>query len=140
MRLHSLVELRSTKRSRRSLLRTFKHDRNCCRQSICIFYSTLGESIQKATEFLSVKFTPKCQGSMLQKMALQLSYWERIRYLSVVHFTFTSKQRPTQSLLQGRGHCICKEMPVIPVNKVVDPKRIIGKNGGPRRRRGTRGR
>jgi hypothetical protein len=36
---------------------------------------------------------------------------------------------------------MCKEMPVIPVNKVVDPKkRIIGKNGGPRRRRGTRGR
>jgi hypothetical protein len=33
-----------------------------------------------------------------------------------------------------------KEMPVIPGNKVVDPKRIIGKNGGPRRRRGTRGR
>jgi hypothetical protein len=31
---------------------------------------------------------------------------------------------------------MCKEMPVIPVNKVVDPKRIIGKNGGPRRRRG----
>jgi hypothetical protein len=30
-------------------------------------------------------------------------------------------------------------MPVIPVNKVVDPKRIIGKNGGQRRRRGTRG-
>jgi hypothetical protein len=25
-----------------------------------------------------------------------------------------------------RGHCMCKEMPVIPVNKVVDPKRIIG--------------
>jgi hypothetical protein len=34
---------------------------------------------------------------------------------------------------------MCKEMSVIPVNKVVDPKRIIGKNGGPRRRRGTRG-
>jgi hypothetical protein len=30
-------------------------------------------------------------------------------------------------------------MLVIPVNKVVDPKRIIGKNGGPRRRIGTRG-
>jgi hypothetical protein len=29
---------------------------------------------------------------------------------------------------------MCKEMPVIPVNKVVDPKRIIEKNGGPRRR------
>jgi hypothetical protein len=28
----------------------------------------------------------------------------------------------------GRG--ICKEMPVIPVNKVVDPKRIIRKNDG----------
>jgi hypothetical protein len=35
---------------------------------------------------------------------------------------------------------MCKEMPVIPVNMVVDPKRIIGKNGGPRRRKGTRDR
>jgi hypothetical protein len=35
---------------------------------------------------------------------------------------------------------MCKELPVIPVNKVVDQKRIIGKNGGPRRRRrGTKG-
>jgi hypothetical protein len=33
---------------------------------------------------------------------------------------------------------MCKEMPVIPVNKVVDQKRIIGKNGEPRRR-GPRG-
>jgi hypothetical protein len=41
--------------------------------------------------------------------------------------------------LDFRGHCMCKEVPVIPVNRVVDPKRIIGKNGGPRRRRGTRG-
>jgi hypothetical protein len=32
-----------------------------------------------------------------------------------------------------------KELPVILVNKVVDPKRKIGKNGGMRRRRGTRG-
>jgi hypothetical protein len=31
-------------------------------------------------------------------------------------------------------------MPVIPVNRAVDPKRIIRKNGGPRRRKGTRGR
>jgi hypothetical protein len=31
-----------------------------------------------------------------------------------------------------------KEMPVIPVNKVVDPIRIIGKNGGLRSRRGTK--
>jgi hypothetical protein len=28
----------------------------------------------------------------------------------------------------------CKEKPVITVNRVVDPKRIIRKNGGPRRR------
>jgi hypothetical protein len=34
---------------------------------------------------------------------------------------------------------MCKELLVIPVNKVVDPKRIMGKNGGPRKRRGTRG-
>jgi hypothetical protein len=32
-----------------------------------------------------------------------------------------------------------KEMPVIPVDRVVDKKRIIGKNGGPRMRRGKRG-
>jgi hypothetical protein len=32
-----------------------------------------------------------------------------------------------------------KKMTVIPVDKVVDPKRIIRHNGGPRRRRGTRG-
>jgi hypothetical protein len=30
-------------------------------------------------------------------------------------------------------------MPVIPVSRVVDPKRVIGKNGMPRRRRGTKG-
>jgi hypothetical protein len=33
-----------------------------------------------------------------------------------------------------------KEMPAILVNWVVDTKRIIGKNGGLRRRRVTRGR
>jgi hypothetical protein len=32
-----------------------------------------------------------------------------------------------------------KEMLIIPINKVGDPKRIIGKNGGPRMSRGTRG-
>jgi hypothetical protein len=35
---------------------------------------------------------------------------------------------------------MCKEMPVIPVNRVLGKRRTIGKNGGPRRRRGTRGR
>jgi tetrahydromethanopterin S-methyltransferase subunit A len=39
-----------------------------------------------------------------------------------------------------RGHCLCKEMSVIPVNRIEEEKRIIGQNGGPRRRRGTRGR
>jgi hypothetical protein len=33
---------------------------------------------------------------------------------------------------------MCKEMPVSQVNRAVDKKRIIGKNGGPRRR-GSRG-
>jgi hypothetical protein len=33
---------------------------------------------------------------------------------------------------------MCKEMPVIPVNKRVNPKRIIGKNEG-LRRKGTKG-
>jgi hypothetical protein len=30
---------------------------------------------------------------------------------------------------------MCKEMPVIPVKRVVATNRIIGKNGGPRRRK-----
>jgi hypothetical protein len=34
---------------------------------------------------------------------------------------------------------MCKEMLVIPINRVVDLKIIIGKNGWPRRSRGTRG-
>jgi hypothetical protein len=33
---------------------------------------------------------------------------------------------------------MCKDMPVISVNRVLDPKRIIRKKEGPRRRRGTR--
>jgi hypothetical protein len=36
---------------------------------------------------------------------------------------------------KGLAACMCKEMPVIPVNRLVDTKRIIGKNGGPRRQR-----
>jgi hypothetical protein len=39
-------------------------------------------------------------------------------------------EKPTKPCL----NCMCKELPVILVNKVVDPKRIIGKNGGPMRR------
>jgi hypothetical protein len=39
-----------------------------------------------------------------------------------------------------RGHYMCKEMPVIPVDRVVDKKGIIIKNGGPRRRTHTKGR
>jgi hypothetical protein len=35
---------------------------------------------------------------------------------------------------------MCKEMLVIPVNKVVDPKRIIRKKWRAEGRRGTRGR
>jgi hypothetical protein len=35
---------------------------------------------------------------------------------------------------------MCKGMPVTPVDRVVDKKRIIGNYGGPRKRRGTRGR
>jgi hypothetical protein len=35
---------------------------------------------------------------------------------------------------------MCKELLVVPVNRVVDKKRIIRKNGGPRRRKNTRGR
>jgi hypothetical protein len=43
-------------------------------------------------------------------------------------------------LLKKLRRRLSKEMPVFPVNKVVEPKTIIGKNGGQRRWRGTRGR
>jgi hypothetical protein len=33
---------------------------------------------------------------------------------------------------------LCKELLVIPVNRMVDKKIIIGKNAGPRKRKGTR--
>jgi hypothetical protein len=38
-----------------------------------------------------------------------------------------------------KSKAMCKEMLVILVNRVVVTKRIFGTNGGPRRRRGTRG-
>jgi GTPase Era involved in 16S rRNA processing len=34
---------------------------------------------------------------------------------------------------------MCKEMPTIPVDRVTDKKIIMGKNGGPKKRRGTKG-
>jgi hypothetical protein len=34
---------------------------------------------------------------------------------------------------------MCKEMPFFLVNRLVDLKRTVGKNGGLRRRKGTRG-
>jgi hypothetical protein len=64
------------------------------------------------------------------KRAWSLIRNEKIQLLSL---------RDTAMGLRSQRHCMCKEMPVIPVNKVVDQKRIIGKNGGPRRRRGTKG-
>jgi hypothetical protein len=44
-----------------------------------------------------------------------------------------------KNCLNVRGRCTCEEMLVIPVNRVVDKDRIIGKNEGPRRQRGMRG-
>jgi hypothetical protein len=49
------------------------------------------------------------------------------------------------SLIQNENQivlwpCMCKEMPVIQVNRVGDIKRMIGKNKGPRSRRKIRGR
>jgi hypothetical protein len=41
---------------------------------------------------------------------------------------------------QARGHWMCKELPTISVNRVVDKKIIIGINGRPMRRKGSRGR
>jgi hypothetical protein len=38
---------------------------------------------------------------------------------------FSLRIRPSNR--EVRGHCMCKEMPVIPVDRVVDKKRIIGK-------------
>jgi hypothetical protein len=47
--------------------------------------------------------------------------------------------RETAMSLRSQRPLHVQEMLVIPVYRVVDPTRIIGKNGGPRRRRGERG-
>jgi hypothetical protein len=41
-----------------------------------------------------------------------------------------SSLRILQCKCEVRGHCMCKEMLVIPVDRVVDKKRIIGKMEG----------
>jgi hypothetical protein len=55
-------------------------------------------------------------------------------------FLFSTHKQCILSDREVRGHCMCKEMPAIPVDRVAGMKRIIGKNGGPRMRRGTKGR
>jgi hypothetical protein len=64
-----------------------------------------------------------------------------IRVWSLIHnkkHLFSLRKLPWDC--EVRGHCKCKEMQAILVNRVVDKKRIIRKNGGLRRtRRGTRG-
>jgi hypothetical protein len=45
---------------------------------------------------------------------------EKKRLFSLIRLPFYS---------DFRGHRMCKEMTVIPVDRVVDKKRIIGKNG-----------
>jgi hypothetical protein len=59
-----------------------------------------------------------------------------IQIVALVHNLFLSLPCDCEV----RGQCMCNEMPVIPVDRAMDKKRIIGINGGLRRRRGTRGR
>jgi hypothetical protein len=68
-------------------------------------------------------------------------------FLNLMKYAYYQPYSPSFSLWETLpcdwevgGHCMCKERPVIPVNRVIGPLRIIRKNGGPRRRRGTRGR
>jgi hypothetical protein len=88
--------------------------------------------------------------SVLQFIILQLGFLQlgilRLGFLHQNVAPLIRNEKPICSLWKKllcdwevRGHCMYKEMPVIPVNKVVVPKRIIRKNWGPRRRRGTRG-
>jgi hypothetical protein len=37
-----------------------------------------------------------------------------------------------------KSECMCKEMPVIPADRVLDKKKVIGNNGGLSRRRDLR--
>jgi hypothetical protein len=46
---------------------------------------------------------------------------------SLIHNKNNCALRENCHVTEVRGHCICKEMPVIPVNRVADKKRIIGK-------------
>jgi hypothetical protein len=72
---------------------------------------------------------------------LALIFWTSIRAWSLIRNekTIVLFERNCHVTEKSRGHFMCKEMPAIQAIRVEDPKRLIGKNGGPRRRRGTRG-
>jgi hypothetical protein len=64
-----------------------------------------------------------------------------MKLLDSIALSYTNIHIDIFEFLSFIHHCMCKELPVIPVYKVlVDPKRIIGENGEMRRWRGTRGR
>jgi hypothetical protein len=52
-----------------------------------------------------------------------------IRALSLIHNKKTTVlfERHCHATEKPEAHCMCKELPVVPVNKVVDPKRVIRK-------------
>jgi hypothetical protein len=79
-----------------------------------------------------------------QSLAQASAFKQDVKNVSIIkkpssETTYITVRNICQETEKSESIACVKEMPVIPVNKVVDPKRIIGKNGGPRRRRGTRG-
>jgi hypothetical protein len=55
----------------------------------------------------------------------------RIRAYSLIHNkkTIVLFKKNCHATEKSEAFAMCKEMPVIPTNKVVDKKRIIGKSG-----------
>jgi hypothetical protein len=61
----------------------------------------------------------------------------RIRAWRLIHNKKMLSLRKLPGNCEVRANCICQELPVILVNRAVDKKRMIRKNGWPRRRKGT---
>jgi hypothetical protein len=91
-----------------------------CRSRIVEFLQK--RKVGKAFSFCS---TPKLvwQSTLLVWSVVTGVY--RVIKCFIVYITFLLKRYQNRQIILG--HCMCKELPVIPVNKVVDPKRIIGK-------------
>jgi hypothetical protein len=90
------------------------------RTKICPKFEAENVSVKISAKMEFCKIDPSLLGG---ETPSRIRAWSLIRNEKPIVF-FERHCRATEK----SGHCMCKELPVILFNKVVDPKRIIGKN------------